>query len=197
MAKGQVTEKELESSIASLGGLSGLATTGVSGAKRDSPFGTSFAKRASSQVAEAPREAAAERDPVKAIELKGRSEAPLVPAKEIPAEPKEVVQVPPRTPVRSEAKPKARLVQEPEPTRKSDTLTERVTLQMSPDMRDNVGEIARKLQRRKTDKKSERLTANTVMRVAIQFLLDELTLDEEDRPSTEDELLRLIKHKLG
>jgi len=196
MAKGQVTEKDLESSIASLGGLSGLATTGVSGAKRDSPFGSTFAKRASSQVVEAPR-GAAEREPVKAIEPTSREETPPAPAKERANEPKEVVHVPPRASVRAEPKPSARIIQKPEPTRKSDTLTERVTLQMSPDMRDDVGEIARRLQRRKADKKSERITANTVMRVAIQFLLDELTVEEKDRPSTEDELLRLVKHKLG
>lgn len=195
MAKGQVTEKDLESSIASLGGLGGLATTGASGAKRDSPFGSSFAKRASPQVAEVPGEEAAEREPARAIELKGRGEITPV-TKEMPPA-SQTVQPPSQTPVRSGAKPKARLVEQPETSRKSDTLTERVTLQMSPDMRDEVGEIARKLQRRKADKKGERITANTVMRVAIQFLLDELTLDEEDRPSTEEEVLHLIKRKLS
>lgn len=196
MAKGQVSEKDLEASIASLGGLGGLATTGASGAKRDSPFGSGFVKRASPPAAETPGGAAGEREPVKPIELKTRVETPPLPAPERPAEPAGRVQSSSRSQVRADQKPKAK-AGEPQHSRKCDTLTERVTVQMSPEMRDDVGEIARRLQRRKADKKSERITANTVMRVAIQFLLDELTLDDQDRPSTEDELLLLVKHKLG
>ena len=80
--------------------------------------------------------------------------------------------------------------------RKADIFTERVTLQISHEMRDGVEALARELQRRRT-KKDERITANTVMRVAINLLLNELELDNADVANSEAELLELATAKLG
>jgi hypothetical protein len=86
----------------------------------------------------------------------------------------------------------------PEPeaphVRKADIFTERVTLSVSTEMRDAVEALAREMQRRRT-KKEERITANTVMRVAINALLQSFDLEEGDVANTEEELLALARLK--
>ncbi len=77
-------------------------------------------------------------------------------------------------------------------TRKADIYTERITLQLSPEMRDQVDSLARELQRTKTSK-DERITSNTVMRVAIRHFLDEFKLRKGEEPNGEEELLTLVK----
>ena len=67
---------------------------------------------------------------------------------------------------------------------------------MGPDMRDELNLLAAKLQRRKTDK-TERITANTIMRVAIQTVLDEVEFAEGDIINNEDDLLRVVRGKLS
>lgn len=182
MAKGQVTDEELEASLQSVGGLGGIAG---SGARRDSPFGTDFVRKGT-PAPKARIESAAAQEITKTVEIKGRGVRSESEPKEAPQPIKKVgpVSVPSpsveEVPVDSEAK---------ESTRKADTLTERVTLQMSPEMRDRVNELSRKLQRAKTDKKSERITANTVMRVAIQVFLDSDRLGELEGVNSEEELL--------
>lgn len=86
---------------------------------------------------------------------------------------------------------------EPDATsvRKEDPYSERVTLPISPDMRDGLHLLASKLQRRKTDK-SERITSNTLMRVAVRLLLEDLRPSESDAPNTEEELYSLVQAKL-
>lgn len=89
---------------------------------------------------------------------------------------------------------------EPEPLekvqlRKADIFTERVTLSMSTEMRDDVEALARELQRRRT-RKDERITANTVMRVAIQSLLERLNLEDWEAANNEADLLELARRKL-
>ena len=74
---------------------------------------------------------------------------------------------------------------------KGDTLTERVTVQMSPEMRDAVCDLARHLQRRRKDK-GERITANSVMRVAIQYFLDNVQLERVQGASTELEIAKSL-----
>lgn len=81
------------------------------------------------------------------------------------------------------------------PVRKEDVFTERVTLKISSEMRDAVDALAKELQRRRT-KKHERITANTVMRVAISHFLARLELDAGDLANDEDELLELVGRKL-
>ena len=80
--------------------------------------------------------------------------------------------------------------------RKADLFTERVTLQISPEMRDDVDSLARNLQRAKT-RKDERITANTVMRVAIQLLIDNYRFQTGDVVNSEQELFQLVGTQLG
>lgn len=182
--KGQVTEKDLENGLRSLGGLTSLAAT-PSGARRDSPFGSDFAKRPA-PVELRPRAAEA-----------GNVALSLEPASEpAPPETANVATLPAadadapgdlakrRTPRRQKR-----------PETKVDLFPERVTLLMSPEMRDRVNLLAAKLQRRKKDK-TERITANTVLRVAVSSLLNTFKLEEGDTPNTEEELLELVQRKL-
>jgi hypothetical protein len=65
--------------------------------------------------------------------------------------------------------------------------TERVTLLISPEMRDDVERLARELQRSKTSKE-ERISGNTVMRVAIRLLTEKFELKGNPAPNNEEEL---------
>jgi hypothetical protein len=195
MAKGSVTDQELESSLKSLGGLGGITS---SGARRDSPFGSDFVKKTASEVAiEAPK---AEPEVVKTVELRSVPDS-VSNVAELKAPSPEIKRV--SAPIRSVAEPKPRPTERakpveivPEmPARKSDGFSERVTLQMGPEMRDELNLLAAKLQRRKTDK-TERITANTIMRVAIRVLLDEVDLGEGDIANNEEDLLRIVRAKL-
>ena len=58
---------------------------------------------------------------------------------------------------------------------------------MSPEMRDEVYSIARELQRRKTSK-HERITANTIMRVATRLFSSQFDAEHFKSINTEDEL---------
>ncbi len=62
-------------------------------------------------------------------------------------------------------------------------------------MRDEVDELARQLQRAKTSK-DERITANTVMRVAIRLLTENFNLKSGEGPNNEDELFELASKSL-
>ena len=79
--------------------------------------------------------------------------------------------------------------------RKADIFTERVTLQMSAEMRDAVDELARQLQRAKTSK-NERITANTVIRVAIRLLTENFELGKDEGPNNEEELYSLSTKRI-
>jgi len=69
--------------------------------------------------------------------------------------------------------------------------TERVTLQISPDMRDEIDALARDLQRARTTKE-ERTTANTIMNVALQLLMKNYEFERGDVANNEAELYDLI-----
>lgn len=194
MAKGHVTDQELESGLKSLGGLGGIAG---SGARRDSPFGVEFARKATPEAVPEPRPVQPE--PEKPIDLKPVREVAPTLAATAPESPE--ARRPP--PIRVAMDPAPRVnegfrpvdVLSDIPTRKSDSFTERVTLQMGPDMRDDLNLLAARLQRRKTDR-SERITANTIMRVAIRILLDEVDLGTGEVANSETDLLRIVRQKL-
>src|SRR5262249_5590988 len=80
--------------------------------------------------------------------------------------------------------------------RKADIFTERVTLRISPEMRDDVERIARELQRAKTSK-LERITANTVMRVAIKTITKRFELKTGQAPNNEEELFNFVEGVLN
>jgi len=175
MARGQVSEEDLSSGLKGLGGFSSLGGARV---VKDSPFRDSRS---------APKPA----DPPKVVEVptisKQAPETPVVPE----ARPHPVKDL-----VRRESAKKSPAASKAEPAgrRVADIYTERVTLQLSPGMRDKVDSLARELQRSKTSK-GERITANTVMRAAIQHLLKHYKVTAADVPNGEDELLEAIEKR--
>jgi hypothetical protein len=194
MAKGHVSDQELESGLKSLGGLGGIAG---SGARRDSPFGVEFARKATPEAV--PESRPVQPEPERPIDLKPVREVALTPP--TPAPQSSEARRPPPVRVPTEPAPRVNEGFRPVeflfdiPIRKSDSFTERVTLQMGPDMRDDLNLLAARLQRRKTDK-SERITANTIMRVAIRILLDEVDLGTGEVANSETDLLRIVRQKL-
>ena len=72
----------------------------------------------------------------------------------------------------------------------------RVTLPITSDMRETFERMARELQRKRSQK-NERITANTVMRVALEFFMNQFSVEKTDRVNTEEELLEAAKKQLG
>lgn len=212
MAKSGVTQEQLSESIRQVGGFGALKEGG--GARRDNPFGASFVR--------GPTEAAPE--PLNGRVPPASPTATVVPrtvatpvlASEPVAPP---VTPPPTSPATSAAtSPEphappfvAPLTREAAPSRvpvpasrrvampvpdiaPEEEGMEKVTVLMSPYMRDSVSILARKLQRRRTQKEF-RFTANTVFRAAIQVLLDTFHLESHDSINSEEELLSLIKSR--
>ena len=151
MAKGQVSEEELTKGLRGIGDFAGLNPS--SRVRRDNPFRDS---RAETPPAPAP---------VTTIEVLP-SAAPSHPAPNGTL-PEIKTKVARKSISAPETVKQGRAVERTEENgvRKADVFTERVTLQISPEMRDQVERLARELQRAKSSKK-ERITGNTVMRVA-------------------------------
>jgi hypothetical protein len=181
MAKGQITEEQLSSGLKGLGS---FATLGTARPLRDSPFRDS---RSESKVVEIPRV-----QEVASISKPIETQPPKAVARESSVKPKTEIkneEAPKR--VRGATKPSQ--AEEKQTLRKADLYTERVTLQMSAEMRDEIDSLARELQRAKTNK-DERITSNTVMRVAIRYFLNEFKIPKGEGPNNEEELLALLNH---
>jgi hypothetical protein len=169
MAKGQVSEEELTKGLKGIGNFGGLSPK----VQRDNPFRDSRSDRP---------------EPAKTIEVRLPASEPRV-AKAAKPEPKPVRTLQsPKTPSRGRAE---NLRSEEGSARKADVFTERVTLQISPEMRDDIDALARDLQRAKTTRE-ERITANTVMRVALQVLMTNYQFERGDVANNEAELYDLV-----
>ncbi len=183
MAKGQVTEEELSKGLKGIGNFGGLSQPRV---RRDNPFRDSRVETPSPE-------------PVKTIEvLPVASEKRVSKAGSARPPSLETKVLPKAATPDSKPAEKGRGLdkrQEGMGARKADIFTERVTLQISPEMRDEVERIARELQRAKTSKE-ERITPNTVMRVAILLLTKRFNLNEGEAPNTEEELISLAEEAL-
>jgi len=181
MAKGQISEKELSEGLTSAGGLRGLVS--ATGSRRDSPFG---AGQPSVMESKAP--------------VAEESERVGEAAKIIPTVPSEQ----PRKQSSSTASPseqrrqRERVKAEPissTPDRKAMLFSEAVTLRMTPETRDRVNALATRLQRTRTEK-LERMTANVVMRVAIEVFLETFDSDAAPVSNTEAELLEIARSRI-
>ena len=244
MAKPTVTEKDVSEGIASLGGFGGL-TKQASSARRDSPFGTNYAKSPPQKTPVATNSVPT--DPVPAAETKAApltvinvtppanvadpslksepSAAAIASSLVTPSETKGNPVPPPSstaapaaaieesalrspelpvvatTPVKPPPQKALRQGQGNTPPQtspsipKTELFSERVTVLMDSEMRDELNRVAHLLQRRKTAS-TERITANTLMRVAIKVFLEELEPADTDTPNTELELYRLTKSKV-
>lgn len=168
MAKGQASGEELTSALRSVGTLSSLARPGAT--RRDSPF------------------AGVAGEPVPAPQPPAKPELPAPTPRPTPVAPRRVV---------APAEPKA----QPQPARevrrkRLREFTDEVTVPMTAEMRTRASLLAADLQRRRTDR-TERLTANSVFRVAIETFLDRFTAKDFAKASNEEELLALAKDALG
>jgi hypothetical protein len=190
MGKTQATEADIASGIQSLGGFGNLGQR----PRRDSPFGAEFAPKRIEPSPVAPVETRPEVKPQMAVSV--TLEAPLsskvetVSVTEVEkASPPLEVPIQKATPLK-----RARDVVAPTAKRveKAEHFTERITLQMTPQMRDKLNDLARALQRSRADK-AERVTANTVMRAAIQLALDSCKASDLQGISNEEELLTRMK----
>jgi hypothetical protein len=183
MAKGQVSEEELTKGLKGIGNFGGLSAPRV---RRDNPFRDSRAETPPPE-------------PVKTIEVlpavaeervskAGNTAVPKL-------EPKAVRRVP-ASPKAIEKEGGEKGNSEEAGVRKADVFTERVTLQISPEMRDSVEKIARELQRAKTSK-AERITSNSVMRAAILLVTKHFSLKAGQAPNTEEELYTVLEDVLS
>lgn len=174
MAKGRVSDEELEQGVAAAGGLSGFVA--AAGVRRDSPFGIDHVQRRPKQLDEE-----AEGIVVHAV-------APISHAKRSATKPPSQA-APPVTSL-DQVKQSARLE-----TAHAATRSEKVSLPMPLELRDEVTALARQLQRMRTEK-VERITPNTVMRVAIQTFLEQFVPDAVAVSNTESELLEHVRAHL-
>jgi hypothetical protein len=199
MAKG-VTEEELKAGLSGLGAFGGI---GAGRPRRDSVF-RDTRDEGTPTVLPTPVEPVrpAEIQPVKveAAPLAAEVTAPVRESKPIPLV-KEVPRVQ-KEPERKEPPKEKPPVMEPPAEeqvpakgRKADVHTERVTLPISPEMRDGVDALARSLQRHRT-KKGESITANAVIRTAVRLVLERANVAPGDIANSEDELFHLLAKKL-
>ena len=175
MAKGQVSEEALTEGLKGIGNFGGLSSNRV---RRDNPF-----RDSSSQPSV----------PTKTFEISKREVREHSNTQPVPDVNPEPIR-PTMSPGRME-KTKAKKQTPMAAGRKADIYTERVTLQISPEMRDEVERIARELQRAKTSKE-ERITANTVIRVAIQLLTQNFSIKFGEVPNNEGELYHFAERAL-
>jgi hypothetical protein len=180
MAKGQVSEEELAKGLKGIGNFGGLTSPRV---RRDNPFRDS-------------RTDIAAPEPAKTIEVLPASTEKRVSKNGGPSAAPRLDRKPVASvAIQPKAAPKERVEEkkgEGSGARKADIFTERVTLQISPEMRDDVERIAREIQRSKTSKE-ERITSNTVMRAAILLITKHLKLNGEETPNTEQELCEFVE----
>jgi len=167
MARATEQEEKLAESLQARGGLSQFRSVSERPReKRDSPFGA-----APATISPMP--------------------AKLVEEKPIVQKPEPVVVATPEVePVRV-AKPRARA---PKPVADvtPDPNTENVTVPLSRSLRDRSEELARVLNRNRTIRKT-RITRNTILRVALQCILDDLGDASEHSVNSEEELLELAR----
>jgi len=177
MAKGQVSDKELATGLKTFGGFGALGQAATR-PRREDPF----------------RDTRAEAAPAPPPLIEVVKTPPAEPEVSAPApeteEPAKVREKKPAVPRLTRAERKPEPVHRPEPSaaeKKSEFYTERVTVPLDPELRDAAEALAKDLQRRRTEK-GERITANTVMRVALRILLDGFDSKSAGIVNTEEEL---------
>lgn len=205
MAKGQVTDDDLASGLKGFGGLGSLGGTSTRPV-RDNPFRDTRV--------EPPR-------PVVLSPTAEPTPAPMsipeVPKLEIVSTRNERVEgegiTPPSLSEPAPAKPRTRK-QSTAPTakllkptitsapataehreKKTERYTERVTVLLDAELRDGAEALAKELQRRRTEK-GERITANTVIRVALRLFLERMRSEDFDSANSEADLLAAVRRRV-
>ena len=184
MAKGQVTEEELSKGIQGMGSMSALSP---SKPKRDSPFRDTReaeAKPAAKEVREVALSPSVEPKTQEVHE--GLAESHSAP-----------IEAPVRRPVAARTiQPTPRveeLALEDDVPTKAEVYSERVTVPLSSEMKVQLDLLAKELQKIRPAKR-ERITANTLVRVAIAAFLESF---QTTPISSEEELLDVVRMRLG
>jgi hypothetical protein len=180
MAKGQVSDKELATGLKTFGGFGALGEASAR-PRREDPFRDTRAEAAP----QPPRIEVVKTPPAEPL-----APPPLPEA----SEPIKVREKRPAVSRLTRAERRPEPIPEPEPSaaeKKSELYTERVTVPLDPELRDAAEALAKNLQRRRTDK-GERITSNTVMRVALRILLDGFDAASAGVVNTEDELYEAV-----
>lgn len=96
----------------------------------------------------------------------------------------------------SETRTQAQRLEQERAARKADEYPARINCFLSEEQRDQLDLIVKKLQRGRTTKE-ERLTINSLMRVAIKVVLAQFKQPPSEAINNEDELLRFVEKRLA
>ena len=210
MAKGQVTDHELALGLKNFGGFGSLGGQ-TTKPRREDPF------RDTREETPAPVAAAPQTNPPQVVqpqvnqavrgetprlEIVKTQEAEPVEAK-APAEQSQPSPLKLREKKTRVATPAAKSERVVRPVKqvhsesvaaekKSELYTERVTVPLDAELRDGAESLAKDLQRKRTEK-GERITANTVMRVALRAMLERFQTSEHVNVNTEEDLLHAAR----
>jgi hypothetical protein len=190
MAKGQVTTDDLATGIKSFGGLSSLG--GAPRAVRDNPFRDTRSEPSVPAIVAQPEPAAEppRLEVITAHELSGAGEgvkvavAPKPVREKRPTPPRSTSSQAPAPIAGGESGPMTR-------EKKTEVYPEQVSVMLNAEMRDRAEALAKELQRRRTQK-TERITTNTVIRVALRALLDRFDPAAAAGLNTESDLYEAV-----
>jgi hypothetical protein len=176
MARGSATEDDIASGIKAVGVLSAVAGTPR---RRDNPFAGDVSAVTPPPSTTPPK----------------RQDAPPLPPSDPPAPKAAVEETLPEKPPRASATPRKAAPEEVAPALAPSRFTDPVTVPLTAEMRTRATLLAAELQRRRTDR-TNRFTANSVFRVAIEIVLSRFELRPGDRIDSEEELLALVLERL-
>lgn len=191
MAKGHISDDDLTKGLRNFGGLSSF---GAQGGKplRDSPFRVSEPEvqaRPVEPVRKVVPQPAAKPLENKAVqERRGEERLPPQALPEKPIVPKVAVR-------KIEAREKVSR-EERQREKKTERYTERVTVLLDAELRDGAEGLAKELSRRRKEKGGERITANTIMRVALRLVLEKCELSPADAPEDEEEIFAAVCERI-
>ena len=196
MAKGQITDQELATGLKSFGGFGALGE-GAAKPRREDPFRDTRAEAAETPPARVePPRIEIVKTPSEVSAVDARVVAPSLP-QEQPA-PLKLKKAPPLSrPVKVQRGGESKIIPRKESVateNKTELYTERVTVPLDAELRDGAESLAKELNRRRTEK-GERITANTVMRVALRMMLETFDVDAVETVNSEQELFERISGK--
>ena len=195
MAKGQVTDDELATGLKSFGGFGALGGASER-PRRDDPFRDT---RAETAVPFATRPEPSPVELVKSVERQERegeinAPVPLISPSRAKSREKTPSVTRASSPVKSAKAISPKRETETVRENKTERYTERVTVLLDPELRDGAESLAKELQRKRTEK-GERITANTVIRVALRAMLEKFEAGEVV-VNTEEELFEVVGEHL-
>jgi hypothetical protein len=190
MAKGQVTTDDLSTGMRSFGGLSSLG--GAARPVRDNPYRDTRSEPVQPAVP-APAPDPAPEAP--RLEVVNGHDNPEVgegtKTLAAPKPPRERKPVAPRTATRIERAAPLVATEGGAREKKTELYPEQVSVLLNAEIRDRAEALAKDLQRRRTHK-GERITTNTVIRVALRAMLEAFRLPESAALNTESELYEAV-----